>query len=62
MVTTQDAGTKVSSNGPGHMTKMAATPIYGKKTFKKHFLNQKAGELGTGYVASGMWGLPSLFK
>ena len=23
-------GTKVSINGPGHMTKMAATPIYGK--------------------------------
>ena len=25
-----DAGTKVCSNGPGHMTKMAAMPIYGK--------------------------------
>ena len=24
-----DAGTKVCSDGPGHMTKMAATPIYG---------------------------------
>ena len=23
-------GTKVCSNGPGHITKMAATPIYGK--------------------------------
>ena len=25
----KDGGTKVCSNGPGHMTKMAATPIYG---------------------------------
>ena len=29
-----DRGTKVYSNGPGHMTKMAAVPIYGKD-FKK---------------------------
>ena len=28
-----EGGTKVCINGPGHMTKMAATPIYGK-TFK----------------------------
>ena len=26
-----EGGTKVYINGPGHMTKMAATPIYGKK-------------------------------
>ena len=26
-----DGGTKVFSNGPGHMTKMATTSIYGKK-------------------------------
>ena len=25
-----DGGTIVCSNGPGHMTKMAAMPIYGK--------------------------------
>ena len=25
-----DEGTKVCLNGPGHMTKMAAMPIYGK--------------------------------
>ena len=25
-----DGGTKVCSNGPGHMTKMADMPIYGK--------------------------------
>ena len=30
----RDAGTKACSNGPGHMTKMAAMPIYGKKPFK----------------------------
>ena len=29
-----DGGTKVCSNGPGHMTKMAATPIYGKNPLK----------------------------
>ena len=29
-----DAGTKVCSNGYGHMTKMAATPIYGKNPLK----------------------------
>ena len=30
MGTLKDVGTKVCSNGPGHMTKMAVTPIYGK--------------------------------
>ena len=30
METPYDAGTKVCSNGPGHMTKMAAMPIYVK--------------------------------
>ena len=25
-----EGGTKVYTNGPGHMTKMAAMPIYGK--------------------------------
>ena len=29
-----EGGTKVYINGPGHMTKMAAMPIYGKN-FKK---------------------------
>ena len=51
------------SNGPGHMTKMAATPIYGKKPFKNLLLqNQTADDLGTWYVAFGLWGLQSLFK
>ena len=63
METPYDGGTKVCSNGPGHMTKMAATPIYGKKPFKNLPLkNQKADDLRTLYVALGMWGLPSLFK
>ena len=30
METPKDAGKKICSNGPGHMTKMAAMPIYGK--------------------------------
>ena len=29
-----DGGTKVCSNSPGHMTKMAAMPIYGKSLKK----------------------------
>ena len=27
-----EGGTKVCINGPGHMTKMAAMPIYGNKS------------------------------
>ena len=46
-------------SGPGHMTKMAATPIYCKKHFKNLLKNQKAIDLGIWYVAFGMWGLPS---
>ena len=34
METPYDAGTRVCSNGPGHMTKVAATPIYGKNPLK----------------------------
>ena len=29
-----DGGAKVCSNGPGHMTKMASMPIYGKNLKK----------------------------
>ena len=57
-----DAGTKVCSNCPGHMTKKAAMPIYGKNALKNLLQNQKADDLGTWYVALGLWGLPSLFK
>ena len=35
-----DGGMKVCSNGPGHMTKMAAMPIYGKN-LKKIFSETK---------------------
>ena len=53
-------GTKICSNGPGHMATM---PIYGKNPLKNLPLqNQKAHDLGTWYVALGMCGLPSLFK
>ena len=41
-----DGGSKVYSNGPGHMTKMAAMPIYGKNL-------KKSGSYETWYVASG---------
>ena len=35
METPKDAETKVCSSGPGHITKMAAMPIYGKKKLLK---------------------------
>ena len=51
----EDAGTKICSNGPGHMTKMAATPIYGKNLLKNLLLqNQKVDDLWTWYVALGL--------
>ena len=54
---------KICTKYFGHMTKMAPTPIYGKKPFSNLLLqNQKANDLGTWNVALGMWGLPSLFK
>ena len=34
-----DGGTKVCSNDPSHMTKMAAMPIYGKNQKKKCFFS-----------------------
>ena len=40
-----DWGTKVCSNGPDHMTKMAAMLIYGKNMKKVLFCNQKADGL-----------------
>ena len=47
-----EGGRKVYINGPGHMTKMAATPIYGKKIFKNLLQNQKSYELETWHAAS----------
>ena len=49
-------GMKVCSNGPGHMTKMAAMPL------KNLLWNQKADDTETWYAASGARVLPSLFK
>ena len=54
-----DKGTKVYSNGPGQMTKMAAMPVYGK-TFL--LWNQKCDDLEIWYAASCAQVLPSLFK
>ena len=55
METPLDGGTKVCPNGPGHMIKMATTPIYGKKPIKNLLLqNLKADDLGTWHVALGM--------
>ena len=51
-----DGGTKVCLNGPGHMTKMAATPTYDKSQ------NQKADDIESWYVASGARVLSILFE
>ena len=49
-----DWGRKVCSNGPGHMTKVAAMPIYGKNLKKNLLLhNPKADDLETWYTALG---------
>ena len=57
-----DGGTKVCSNGPGHMTKMATMPIYGKNLKNLLLQNQMADDLETWYAASGALVLPSLCK
>ena len=41
METLWDRGTKVCSNDPGHMTKLAAMPIYDKKPLKIFFSRTK---------------------
>ena len=48
METPWDAGTKVCSNGPGHMNKMAATPIYGKNPLKILSRTRRPMTLGPG--------------
>ena len=55
-----EGGTKVYINGPGHMTKMAATPIYGKNPSKIFF--SRTGFHETWYVASGTPAHHSLYK
>ena len=57
MKTPYDRLAKIYAKCTGHMTKMATTPIYGKKPFKCLLLwNQKANGLGTWYVALGIVG------
>ena len=52
---------KVCINGPEHLTKMAATPIYGK-SFKKLLLqNQKFYDLETLHASFGNQALHSLY-
>ena len=54
---------KIFLNGPGDMTKMAATPIYGKNLKKKNLLqNQKADYFESWYAALSARVLTSLFK
>ena len=57
-----DEETKVYSNSPGHMTKMAAMPIYAKILKLLLLWNQKSDDLGSWYTASGTSVLPNLFK
>ena len=57
-----EGGTKVYINGPGHMTKMAAMPIYGKNLKNLLFQNHKSYDLETWHVASGTQALQSLCK
>ena len=56
-----EGGTKVYMNVPGHMTKMAAIPIYGK-TLKNLLQSQKSYDLETWHVALGTQALQSLYK
>ena len=44
-------GTKVYINGPGHITKIAAMPIYGKTLKNLLLQNRKSNELETWHVA-----------
>ena len=50
---------KIYINALGHMTKMAAMPLYGKKTLKTFF--SRTNGLMTWYVASGTQVLPRFF-
>ena len=55
-------GTKVPSNGHGHMTKMAAMALYGKTLKNLLPRNQKADDLESWYAALGTQVLPNSFK
>ena len=49
-------------NGPGHMTKMAATPIYGKNLENFSSPEPKADDFESWYAALSARVLTSLFK
>ena len=53
---------KFYTNDLGHMTNMAAMPIYGKNFKNLLFQNQYTDDLETWYVALSMQVLPKLFK
>ena len=55
-------GKKVYINGSGHMTKMAAMPIYGKNLKNLLLQNQKSYDLETWHVATVTQALQSLYK
>ena len=57
-----EGGTKVCINGPGHMTKMATMPIYGKNLKNLLLQNRRADFHETWYVASGTPAHHSLYK
>ena len=56
MKTPYDKLTKIYTKCLSHMTKMTATPIYGKIPLKSFSPETKASDLGTWYVALGVWG------
>ena len=54
---------KICKHNPGHMTKMAAMPIYGKKHLKNVLLQNRLADFQkTWYVASGTPANHSLYK
>ena len=53
---------KIYINELGHMTKMAAMPIYGKNLKNLLLQNQYTDDIGTWYMALSMQVLPRLFK
>ena len=56
----REGGMKVYINGPGHMTKMTAMPIYGTNHKNLFLQNRKSYDLKTWRAASGTQALQSL--
>ena len=56
-----EGGAKVYINDPGHMTKMAAMPIYGENLKILLLQNHKSYDLETWHVISGTQALQSLY-